>query len=57
MPLLTDRDCIEPVDCPGQYGHFNNIDPYNPIDYHAKRNKTEKGKYHMISFIYETFKK
>ena len=57
MPLLTDRDCIEPVDCPGQYGHFNNIDPYNPIDYHAKGNKTEKGKYHMISFIYETFKK
>ena len=25
-----DRDCIESVDCLGQYGHFNNINSSNP---------------------------
>ena len=27
MPLVFDRDCMETIDCHGEYGHFNNILP------------------------------
>ena len=25
LPLVSDRDCIESVECLGEYGHFNNV--------------------------------